>query len=150
MNISDAIKNVLAVGGIENVYTRLNPVVDHKFIDENYSVIISEKKYLSLWLIDLNKSVEIPFSLKNNIREDEFTIKGYLGFNYEKDSFSTFSLFAEKISKILRLNPTLNGGCLAITKIGNSEYSKKMFCNILCHYIEITVTLNQLISRKEL
>jgi hypothetical protein len=149
MSIPDIMKAVITSGGIKNVYTCLSPIIDQKSIEENYSIIISEKKYLNLWLIEFNKSKETPFSIKNNISEEEFTIKGYLGFNYEQDSFNTICSLAEKITKILRLNPTLNGMCIAINKIENSEYSKKMFCNILCHYLEITVTLNQLKNKRE-
>lgn len=149
MNIIEELKALFENGGLLNIFTSINPIIDRKFIEEKCSIIISEKKYLNLWVIESIESIETDFSINRNLIEQKISISGYFGISNENNSFNLFSSLSNTISDQLRKNIPSSEEYLKIVSVTKSEISKKMFGNILCHNQNTIVSLKWLKNKME-
>jgi len=146
MEILNQIKQKLLEGGIKNVFISIEPVTDRKYIDENYSILVNDKKYFCLWIVEFKSVNENLFSVNRNVIYYEVVIKGYFGISNSGNSRETFYTIGNRVLDIVRMIDNL-GGSLPVTEITQITGQKLLF-NILCHYYEISFKIRYLKNRE--
>jgi len=136
---------VAAVTNIGLVYDRLRYTDEWSKYMDLFKTTVSGLAQVRGWVINYDgMSQEIAEFNPNAFRAQRFKVRGYLSLDDSAESEKTAANLAEAVCNALDDAATLHGGTYYDASQAEIEFFEpRMFGSVLCHYIEIGVTVTE-------
>jgi len=114
-----------------------------------FKTILGNKEQVRGWSIECENWEEKRLTFTGNQRQYTYTLRGYLGLNDAKATGKTFTALTEDVCEAINSAATLgraSGSPWMEEPAQVPDITHRLFGGALCHYCEINLTINELVS----